>query len=292
MFRELTPKEAFQNHCLAQMGITSWLSAPEGVSGTIFMPVQPWGEVSAVADVNVVADLAFSPSDPSLHYSVVQSTAVGFDSGVTKGVVKALPEEKEQSVHHLREQLNAGPEIIVEDLQPIEELAVDIDVVSDPGISLQATHLDIRAYILSNRLLILSDIPPVFSQEEAVERLVLKMGQALLKQSIDEWQSSAFSWPGELKNPHFLMRTDWLFGAVESYVARLVKHFPEPPMLVLAGDNITKLVDNLPADSLLKSYPAARTVSLSQLYRIPELRKEAWSIMQSCFFKAKINSSA
>ncbi|ETX09490.1 hypothetical protein MUS1_08680 [Marinomonas ushuaiensis DSM 15871] len=271
MFRELTPKEAFQNHCLAQMGVTSWLSAPEGVSGTIFMPSQPWGLKAEISVATVVND-------------EVSLASVGFGAAVPEPVVKMLPEEKEQSVNYLREQLNAGPEIIVEDLQPIEELAVDIVVEPDPAIKSRVTRLDIRAYALSNKLLILSDVPQVFSQEEEVERLALKMGQALLKQSIDEWQGSAFSWPGALKNQHFLMRTDWLFGAVESYISRLVKSFTEPPMLVLAGNHISQLVDDLPAESPLKTYPTARIVSLSELHRIPELRKEAWEIMQSSFF--------
>lgn len=294
MFRELTPKEAFQNHCLGQMGVSSWLSAPEGVSGTIFMPIQPWGgasDVSATTDVNDVADLAFASSDRSSRNSVVNSASAGFGAAIPEPVVKMLPEEKEQSVNHLREQLNAGPEIIVEDLQPIEELAVDIVVEPDPVVASRIIRLDIRAYALSNKLLILSDVPQVFSQEEDVEHLALKMGQALLKQSIDEWQGSAFSWPGALRNQHFLMRTDWLFGAVESYVARLVKGFPEQPMLVLAGDNISQLVDDLPAESLLKTYPTARIVSLSELHRIPELRKEAWEAMQSSFFNANTHSS-
>lgn len=288
MFRELTPKEAFQNHCLAQMGVASWLSAPEGISGTVFMPSQPWGLTSEVSttDVNNTTNLASPSFDKSSQNSVADTASAGFAAAVPEPVVKMLPEEKEQSVNHLREQLNAGPEIIVEDLQPIEELAVDIVVEPDPTIKSRVTRLDIRAYALSNKLLILSDVPQMFSQEEDVERLALKMGQALLKQPIDEWQGSAFSWPGALRNQHFLTRTDWLFGAVESYVARLVKGFPEQPMLVLAGDHISQLVDDLPAESPLKTYPTARIVSLSELHRIPELRKEAWETMQSSFFNA------
>jgi len=289
MFRELTPKEAFQTHCLAQMGVASWLSAPEGISGTIFMPAQPWGlasEVNATTGVNSVVDLASPSINGSSHNSVTNTASAGFAAAVPEPVVKMLPEEKEQSVNHLREQLNAGPEIIVEDLQPIEELAVDIVVEPDPAIKSRVTRLDIRAYVLSNKLLILSDVPQVFSQEEEVEHLALKMGQALLKQPIDEWQGSAFSWPGALRNQHFLTRTDWLFGAIESYVARLVKSFPEQPMLVLAGDHISQLIDDLPAESPLKTYPTAHIVSLSELHRIPELRKEAWETMQASFFNA------
>ncbi|MEO9275154.1 hypothetical protein ABFY09_09835 [Marinomonas sp. 5E14-1] len=280
MFRELTPNEAFQTHCLAQMGVASWLSAPEGVAGTVFSPAQPW----AVTGVDSVIEL---PSD-SVFSSAEQSTDIGgFGAAIPEPIVKVLPEEKEKSVNYLREQLNAGPEIIVEDLQPIEELAVDIAVEAQPETKHQMMHLDIRAYALSNKLLILSDVPHVFSQAEDIERLALKMGQALLKESVEEWQSSAFSWPDALKNPHFLGRSDWLFGAVESYVGRLANSFSDAPMLVLAGNQITQLIDDLPENSVLKQYPTARIVSLPELYRIPELRKDAWQAMQASFFRDK-----
>ncbi|NLQ18876.1 hypothetical protein HGG82_14810 [Marinomonas sp. M1K-6] len=280
MSRELPPQQAFQTHCLAQMGVVSWLSieksesASDSVTGTVFMPVQPWP-----------VDVATTETSPAETPIYPESTGFRSSEPAPVPVAKLLPEEKDPLVHHLREQLNAGPEIIVEDLQPIEELAVDIVVEPDPALNTHITRLNIYAYALSNKLLILSDVPEVFSQAEEVERLALKMGQALLKQSVDEWQGSAFSWPGALRNPHFWKRTDWLFGALESYVGRLVKDFPETPLLVLAGAQITQLVADLPPESLLKHYPTARIVSLSELYRIPELRKEAWQVMQSSFFR-------
>lgn len=278
MFRELTAKEAFQTHCLAQMGVASWLSAPEGVAGTVFSPMQPWAVTGGE-----------TRTEPLNKGALVDQTVEmgGFGATVPEPIVKVLPEEKEKSVNYLREQLNAGPEVIVEDLQPIEELAVDIAVEAPPEIKHQMGRLNIRAYALSNKLLILSDVPQVFSQEEEIERLVLKMGQALLKVPVDEWQSSALSWPGALKNPHFLGRFDWLLGAVESFVARLVNQFPESPMLVLAGSQITQLVDDFPETSVLKQYSTARIVSLPELYRIPELRKDAWQTMQTSFFRDK-----
>lgn len=274
MSRELPPKQAFQTHCLAQMGVVSWLSSTDAVSGTVYMPIQPW-------PIDVAVSAAFSPEE-----TPTEPVSAGFKAAEPAPVPEAMrrPEEKAPLVHNLREQLNAGPEIIVEDLQPIEELAVDIVVEPDPAVTSQITRLDIRAYALSNKLLIISDVPTVFSQEEEIERLVLKMGQALLKHSVDEWQGSAFSWPGGLKNQHFLLRADWLFGALESYVGRLVKGFPDAPLLVLAGAKVTQLVDDLPPESPIKQYPTARIVSLSELHRIPELRKEAWEIMQSCLF--------
>lgn len=280
MSRELPPQQAFQTHCLAQMGVVSWLSIDKGrsasdnVTGTVFMPPQPW-------PIDVAAS-----STPSFADSYDDPSVAGFKSAESAPVPmpKLSPEEKEPLVHNLREQLNAGPEIIVEDLQPIEELAVDIVIEPESNVVSQITHLDIRAYALSNKLLILSDVPQVFSQAEDIERLALKMGQALLKQPIDEWQGSAFSWPGQLRNPYFLNRTDWLFGALESYVGRLVKDFPEVPLLVLAGAKVTQLVEDLPAENILKQYPTARIVSLPELHRIPELRKEAWEEMQSTLF--------
>jgi hypothetical protein len=275
MSRELPPQQAFQTHCLAQMGVVSWLSSTDSVSGTVFMPIQPWY-------IETEIEATFSSSD-----TVFDSYSTGFKAAepAPVPVAKLLTDTKDPLVNHLREQLNAGPEIVVEDLQPIEELAVDIVVEPDPAVTSQITRLDIRAYALSNKLLILSDVPAVFSQQEEIERLALKMGQALLKQPIDEWQGSAFSWPGALRNQHFLRRTDWLFGALESYVARLVKGFPDTPMLVLAGSQITQMVDDLPPESPLKHYPTACIVSLSELHRIPELRKDAWEVMQSCLFR-------
>jgi len=280
MSRELLPQQAFQTHCLAQMGVVSWLSSADSISGTVFMPIQPW-------PIDVAVQTAFSAVNASSVDASVDLGSEGFRAAESAPVpvAKLLTEIQEPLVNHLREQLNAGPEIVVEDLQPIEELAVDIVVEPDPAVVSDITRLDIRAYALSNKLLIISDVPEVFSQQEEIERLALKMAQALLKQPIDEWQGSAFSWPGALKNQHFLRRTDWLSGALESYLARLVKDFPDTPMLVLAGVKITQMVENLPPESPLKHYPTARIVSLSELYRIPELRKEAWDVMQSCLFR-------
>ncbi|MCB5162568.1 hypothetical protein [Marinomonas algarum] len=286
--RELPPHQAFQTHCLGQMGVVSWLSLKEGdasfnhVSGTVVMPSQPW----PMADHTHNTNNARHDSSPSGFNALVATSPTEAKRPTDTSIAPETiaPEMKAPLTHHLREQLNAGPEIIVEDLQPIEELAVDLDIVPEVSADRHVVQLNIRAYALANTLLILSDVPQVFSQADEVERLALKMGQALLKQPIQEWQGSTFSWPGELKNPHFWQRTDWLFGAIESYVGRLIKGFPHAPLLVLAGDNIAQLIENLPANSPLKQYPTARIVSLSELHRIPELRKEAWQIMQAAFF--------
>lgn len=271
MTQELDHKQAFQAHCLAQIGVTTWLAASDAVSGTVFYPTDPWP-----------MDQSFEPVRKA---PAVVERSQGF--GVVEAAPKVVaPEEKEQSVAHLREQLNAGPEIIVEDLQPIEEYAVDIDVPVQEAMpaSRKVARLELRAFALSNQLLILSEVPVSFAQQEDIERLALKMGQALLKQSIDEWSSSALSWPGGLRNPQFLTRQDWLLGALESFVLRVSKPFSAPPKLVLAGASIAELFDELPSDSPLKAMPAARIVSLPELYRIPELRKEAWQTMLAALF--------
>ncbi|MGB7390477.1 hypothetical protein [Marinomonas sp.] len=273
MTRELDQKQAFQTHCLAQMGVTSWLSAPSGVAGTVFYAPQPWA-----------MDQAFEPNAVPTASRVAPTQ--GFESGLPEPVAKPVaPEEKEQSVAYLREQLNAGPEIIVEDLQPIEELAVDIDVpVHVAPLTSSITHIELRAYALANQLLIVSEVPVSFSQQEDIDRLAVKMGQALLKTPIEEWTSRGLSWPGALRNPHFLTRQDWLLGALESFIIGLTSTFTGTPKVVLAGDNIATLFDELPAECELKAFPVARIVSLPELFRIPELRKDAWQIMQRALF--------
>lgn len=272
MTRELDQKQAFQTHCLAQMGVTAWLSAPNGVVGDVYYSPQPWP-----------MDNHFEPiSEPVAHPTAREQ---GFGAAPEPVPQAVAPEEKEQSVANLREQLNSGPEIIVEDLQPIEELAVDIEVpeVVDPA-GQPITRIELRAYALANKLLILSEVPKMFAQQEEVDRLAVNMGQALLKSAIEEWSSSSLSWPGALKNPEFTPREDWLLGALESFVERLTKPFEGVPKLVLAGDNIARLFERLPADSKFKSIPYAHIVSLPELYRIPELRKDAWQAMQNALF--------
>ncbi|WP_133012360.1 hypothetical protein [Marinomonas flavescens] len=273
MTRELDQKQSFQTHCLAQMGVTVWLSASDEVTGTVFYPAQPWA-----------MDQSFEPITESIPSAVTPSK--GFGSAMPEPVAKIAPEEKEQSVAYLREQLNAGPEIVVEDLQPIEELAVDIEVPIEAVSSTTAiTRIELRGYVFANQLLILSEVPTVFTQQEEIDRLALKMAQALLKTPIEEWDSRGLSWPGALRNPYFLVRQDWLLGALESFVLGFTQFFRGEPKVVLAGDNIATLYDELSADCAIKAFPVARIVSLPELYRIPELRKDAWQIMQSALFQ-------
>ncbi|WP_394182730.1 hypothetical protein [Marinomonas posidonica] len=276
--RELSSQHAFQTQCLAQMGVVTWLNGVENVVGQVYLPAQPWQ-----AQGNVLADS--EALDETLSLVSEHDRVSGFSAKAAQPPVMLDPQEKQQSVSNLREQLNAGPEIIVEDLQPIEELAVDIEVATDVHLT-QVSSIELRAYALSNRLLILSDVPAVFSQQEEIDQLALKMAQALLKDPVENWQRYAFAWPGTLKNPHFLNRTDWLIGALESSVQRWTQGFLPEAKLVLAGSKIAQLMDDLPSSSPLKSYPMARIVSLSELHRIPELRKEAWNSMQTSFFSS------
>ncbi|SBS37301.1 hypothetical protein MSP8886_04060 [Marinomonas spartinae] len=271
MTQELDHQQAFQVHCLAQMGVMTWLPDNQVAPGTVFYPANPWP-----------MDQAF---EPVAKAPILEGQTQGF--GVVETPPKVVaPEAKEQSVANLREQLNAGPDIIVEDLQPIEEYAVDIDVpVEDvEPTKRKIMRLELRAFALANQLLILTEVPTAFTQQEDIERLALKMGQALLKQPIEEWSSSALSWPGGLRNPYFVTRQDWLLGALEGFVQRVSKSFLSPPKIVLAGASISELFNELPSESPLNAFPVARIVSLPELFRIPELRKEAWQIMQTALF--------
>ncbi len=268
--QELDHKRAFQVHCLAQIGVTTWLSVDSAVSGTVFYPTNPWP-----------MDQAFEPISEISTTDCFQ----GFDvAEVTPKVV--APEKKERSVVHSLEKLNVDPDIIVEDLQLIEEHTVDVNVPVQKEVLIRhkVVRLDLHAFALSNQLLILSEMPASFVKQKDIECLVIKMSQLLLKQSIDEWSINVLSWPGGLKNPHFLARQDWLLGALESFVQRVSESFLAPPKLVLAGASIGHLFDELSSDNPLKSLPAARIVSLSELYHIPKLRKEAWQTMQTVLF--------
>ncbi|BFM49870.1 hypothetical protein [Marinomonas sp. THO17] len=275
--RELNARQAFQTHCLAQMGVVTWLSGSQTAMGSVYFDAQPW---------QAHGEMSFdSMSTPAVQAKMPDMRA-GFAERVETPIVKLPPQEKQESVSHLRQQLNAAPEIIVEDLQPIEERAVDIDPQPETAVT-QITQLNVYAFALAEKLLIISDVPILFTQQGEIEHLALKMAQALLKHPADNWQSYHLSWPGELKNPHFIMRTDWLLGLLESSVKRWTQSFVSDVWLVVAGANIAQLIDDLPADSPLKSYPTARIVSLSELHRIPELRKEAWQTMQTSFFSSR-----
>ncbi|MEO9653571.1 hypothetical protein [Marinomonas sp.] len=272
MSRELSSQQAFQVQCLTQMGVGVWLDASQGVSGTAFFDPLPWPMVNG-KDVSVTpaaAVLGFSQAEPQ------------------PPIQKLAPEEKDQTVASLREQLNAGPEIVVEDLQPIEELAVNIEVEPEPERVYEngPASLDIRAYLLTDQLLIITDVPRAFQDDDEIEKLALKMGRALLQQPAQEWQSRRLTWPGALTNPHFIVRQDWLLGAVEGFVEQLLKLMSGTPKVVLAGSNIAELLSVDGIDVMLSSCTVARISSLPELYRIPELRKEAWSTMQKGLFSA------
>lgn len=271
MTRELDPQQAYQIHCLAQMGVTSWLSGEQDVTGQVYWPDASWS-------LNTPANVPMQ----SVSEHAVRD---GFEANKAKSPDSSIPhppESKSQSVNNLREQLHSGPEVIVEDLQPIEELAVDIDVPSEQMVdtSSKVTRIHLRLYALEGKLLILTEVPGAFSEEVEIERLALNMGQALLGEPIQEWEQGSLSWPGKLTNPHFLTRSDWLLGAFESLIDRFVKNFSRSPMVVVAGAKLAQLMDELPQDSPITQYSRANIVSLPELYRIPELRKDAWQSMQ------------
>ncbi|GAB3483981.1 hypothetical protein [Marinomonas epiphytica] len=265
MTRQLTAQQAFQTQCLSQMGVSSWLSSEHEVEGVAYFSSQPWPMLDAfeIQPPKQVLD-AFAP--------------------VTATTQKLAPEEKDQTVANLREQLNTGPEIIVEDLQPIEELAVDIEVEA-PAVDTgqRRAALDIRCYNLSNKLLLITDLPQAFSDLDGVDKLAVNMAQALLKSSIDEWQTRQLNWPGKLVNPHFLYRQDWLLGALEGQIEAMLTDFQDPLNIIIAGENIASFLREHSVKRV-NSANVAYIASLPELYRIPELRKEAWQEMQQQLF--------
>ncbi len=277
MSRELSSQHAFQVQCLTQMGVGVWLDASQAVSGTAFFDPLPWPMVNGreAAVTPPASVLGFSQAEPQ------------------PPIQKLAPEEKDQTVASLREQLNAGPEIVVEDLQPIEELAVNIEVEPEPErvFDTGLTTLDIRAYLLTDQLLIITDVPSAFQDDEEIEKLALKMGRALLQQSAEEWQSRRLTWPGALTNPHFIARQDWLLGAVEGFVGQLLKSISGKPKVILAGSNIAELLSVDGPDAILASCAVAKIASLPELYRIPELRKDAWSTMQQGLFSTSASDA-
>jgi len=233
---------------------------------------------------------------PALTPAILQedTRSAAFSSGFTTEAVEKKTLEKtgdvvqqDKSVASLREELSAAPEIIIEDLQPIEELAVAIDVPQVVNENLPK-QIHCLSFFADNRLLILSDMPPSFQDGEAVEKLALKMSQALLKKSINEWQTNTFNWPVALRNPYFRDRTDWMLGAFESFIESQILSIKQdadtnensPLLLVLAGQHMQKLVPELKESQVLQQAKTVEIVSLPELYRIPEYKVEAWQRLQ------------
>lgn len=267
--RELAYHHAFQVDSLAQMGVVSWLQGQSPVQGVVYRTAQPWPR----ADGEYVA----APENPSL------SVDVGFSS-VEPAPAPVNVEEKDASVADLKRQLVAAPDVIVEDLQPIEETLVEVTVPAQQQETVQRPiHAHLASYLINQRLMLLTDLPLSFNDDEALDKLALSLARALLKQEVDEWNKGQFVWPGRLKNRYLVGRHDWAMGAFEQFLSNQLGDVAAP-WLILAGEQAQHYYHALPSDHLLYRVPVANVSSLAQMLRIPELRKEAWQVMQAVFF--------
>lgn len=289
---------ATKAYSLDLMGVTRWsLSENDAQPLLMYRPHFPWsnGESSSNLELSDV-----QPTPNSISFQTHSHNSSIAHKGFTTETAPKLqnPDEQNRSfdnlkvnnlkVNSLKAELGAAPEVIVEDLQPIEELAVEIDV---PEVKIDTTlprKVQCLGYCIANQILIFSDVPSAFHDMKAIEKLAINMSQALLKQQVTEWQSSVFHWPAELKNPYFLERSDWMLGAFESFLERQITNASQNNpdnthaslKVVLAGQNVQKLVSEL---SHIKSFENAKVVeivSLPELYRIPEYKVDAWKTLQ------------
>ncbi|MCZ2723541.1 hypothetical protein O1D97_18485 [Marinomonas sp. 15G1-11] len=255
-----------QAYCLERMGVVSWLPKSAVVSElTLSRPISPW-------DTELTSSIS-EDNCPTSH----DETATGF--ALNSVVSSSMDMEVTQkTVAGLKEELLSNSSVIVEDLQPIEELAVDIapQTVFDETL---VHDICIQLYVVEKRLIILTQVPKAFDDFNEIEQLALKMSQALLRQTTDEWVSARFSWPDKLHNPYFIENTDWMLSALDSFIERYLDGLDRPVMIV-AGTQIQKMVSSLRPEAPIMSFPRADIVSLPELYRIPELKREAWAAMK------------
>lgn len=274
MSRELDSYHAFQTNCLEQMGIVSWMQSQTPVSGTVYRTPQPWPRADGVA-VSAAPNVALD--DSAFALPMPTPTAVKID-----------PEQKDASVADLKRQLGAAPEVIVEDLQPIEETVLETPVIPSEAAHQLPLKVRLAGYFVLGRLLILSDLPQSFGDDDALDKLALNLSKALLKQEVSEWHKGLFDWPGRLQNQYLIGRQDWQLGAFEQFlINQLGQRAQEKLLVVLAGQHSVQLFEALPDNHPLKCHPVAQVDGLPQMLRIPELRKDAWKIMQSTFFAPK-----
>lgn len=271
MPRELSFKQALQTDYLEQMGVVSWVHGQSTVQGTVYRAQQPWvradGLEAPVSDAVILEDSAFAAPMPAPE--------------------KIDTEQKDASVADLKRQLGAAPEVIVEDLQPIEEAVVHTPVSPEVDEQLPL-HTHLTGYFVSARLFLLTDLPQSFNDDDALDKLALNLSKALLKQDISEWHKGLFRWPGRLKNPYLIGRQDWQLGAFEQFLQNQLHATHESELLiVLAGQHSAQFFAALADTHPLKQQAVAQVDSLPQMLRIPELRKEAWKTMQSTFFAPK-----
>lgn len=271
MPRELSLHQALQTDYLEQMGIVSWMQGQSPIHGTVYRAPQPWqradGLAAPVPEEGELDDSAFAAPMPAPK--------------------TVEPEQKDASVADLKRQLGAAPEVIVEDLQPIEEAVVytPTQVEVDEQLPL---HTHLTGYFLADRLFVLSDLPQSFNDEDALDTLALNLSKALLKQDITQWHKGVFRWPGRLQNQYLIGRQDWQLGAFEQFLQnQLSAHANSELLIVLAGQHSRQFFAALADTHPLKQQTVAQVDSLPQMLRIPELRKDAWKIMQSTFFAPK-----
>lgn len=256
--------DSHRAYCLQQMGVQRWVSKDTHEAFlSVYRPTAPWEGVS-----------------PDMESAIVDAEAkgtAGFQP--VPAITKVDKDSLSRTVAGLREQLDAEPEVIVEDLQPIEEKAVAIEPVAvEQQISID--RLRLMAYQIGADLLILTELPPSFTQESDIEAMALKMSSALLKTSIEEWSSAEFKWPGGLTNPHFRQRMDWLSGALQSFIDHRTTN-DNLPALVIAGQRLEMVWQNLPEAWRERYQHQVCIPSLPELYRLPELKREAWARMQT-----------
>ncbi|OUR71316.1 hypothetical protein A9Q77_06680 [Marinomonas sp. 42_23_T18] len=266
-----------QAYCLEQMGITRWQTPATLQSYLVHRPVNPW----QIPNLNTATNELSKAEAFSQEIAALTAVDDGFTPAQSKTKIDSKDQDK--TVAGLRQELDAEASVIVEDLQPIEELSVAIDVAPIIALGLPQ-QLHCYSLLIENKLLILSDVPMAFHDQVEVEKLAIKMAQALLKQNVSEWQSGFFNWPGQLRNPFFKDRSDWMLGALESYIeARLSSDSVNTSGLyiVLSGQNIQKIFAEIADTECLKGTKQASIASLPELYRIPELKGEAWKSLQT-----------
>jgi len=264
MYKRMQNNSVQQAYCLEKMGIVHWLPKSSVANVAVLSrPISPWS-----TDSNQSFNLDKKADS-------VARAGFGFRA---PAVLSKDPEVTQKTVAGLKEELLTNSSVIVEDLQPIEEYAVEIAPLSvfDEKLS---HDFSVQLYVVEKRLLLLTQVPRAFDAFNKIERLALKMSQALLKQTTDEWVSSKFSWPDKLTNPYFVDRTDWMLSALDSFIERYLEDV-ESPIFIVAGSQIQQIVSALPVDSKIVSLPRANIVSLPELYRIPELKRDAWMEMQ------------
>ncbi|SBS29991.1 hypothetical protein MAQ5080_01559 [Marinomonas aquimarina] len=267
MSRELTHQQAFQTQCLKELGVVTWLQGQQPVQGEVFRAPQPWARADGVA-----------PVTPAPQQPQPEST---FKPPVPPAPV-VDERQKDASVADLRRQLGAAPEVIVEDLQPIEETLAPVDSVMSEKVIGLPIPTQMCAYLLAGQLLLITDLPRSFQEQEALDKLALSLAKALLKQDVGEWNVGLFQWPGKLKNHHLVQRQDWALGGFEQFLANQIAGH-QPQRVILAGEHCAQFFDGLSEQHVLKPLPLAKVHALPQMLRIPELRKEAWKVMQASF---------